>query len=481
MEGCLEDAPLLFPSAAARELGAHAAFRAAEADVTAAAPAAWRALELASSASGASSATARRPRRPRRSRRSAGATRRSAAPSRSPTGRPCRAAARRRAPPPTLTWTALPLPPAPGPPPPPPPPGRDMDDADWRLYDEVLVRSATVSDLPDDGPLRRLEAADDGGDGAARAAVRDRRFVARCVVALRRAAARGAWEASDDPADVSDLLRYAYAEFRDVAGLDAPGAAEAVAGATRAGAGQLREARAFARELRFFDCARAWDAATRGLRGERSAWLLGGGDGDPRDGGDGDPTRLDLRALKSGPLVDGLARLARLLEADGAAGASWDGADDDDDDDGAGTPPLRRLQRLRVARRVVSTSAARSRPSATRTRLAGAGAAAAGRLLRRDERRRRAPRRRRAVRARRAPPRGRARRRRAPLQVLNAALAGGALRAQFAAEREARRLLAPALHAACAAICGGTPPAGAALADAARALRGARRGAAPRT
>jgi len=480
------------------------------------------------------------------------------------------------------------------------------------------VRSATVSDLPDDGPLRRLEAADDGGDGAARAAVRDRRVVARCVVALRRAAARGAWEASDDPADVSvadalhallegapdalgaasravatlpaelkraedelarraglrrlaadraavalrargpgeaylpgvgdgggrafgagaradrwwdvdalppreraglgydaagaadalalrlgdpvlgalaarervlvamraahgrgdeDLLRHASAEFRDVAGLDGAGAAAAAAaGATRAGAGQLREARAFARELRFFDCARAWDAATRGLRGERSAWLLGGGDGDPRDGGDGDPTRLDLRALKSGPLVDGLSRLARLLEADGAAGASWDGADDDDDDDGAGAPPLRRLQRLRVARRVVSDlRGALAAVGDEDAALAGAGAAAAaaycgatsagvGRLVA-------------AARSALAALRHEAARvddahrykflnRGAGPEVLYAA--------QFAVEREARRLLAPALHAACAAICGGTPPAGAALADAARALRGAR-------
>ncbi|EGB03178.1 hypothetical protein AURANDRAFT_72781 [Aureococcus anophagefferens] len=560
MEGCLEDAPLPFPSAAARaELGAHAAFRAAEADVTA--RAALRAsggrLELAFL-------------RFRRLERDGAATAATAA---------LAALCRRHA----ALCRAVAL-------------------SDWaavRLYDEVLVRSATVSDLPDDGPLRRLEAADDGGDGAARAAVRDRRVVARCVVALRRAAARGAWEASDDPADVSvadalhallegapdalgaasravatlpaelkraedelarraglrrlaadraavalrargpgeaylpgvgdgggrafgagaradrwwdvdalppreraglgydaagaadalalrlgdpvlgalaarerDLLRYAYAEFRDVAGLDGAGAAEAAAaGATRAGAGQLREARAFARELRFFDCARAWDAATRGLRGERSAWLLGGGDGDPRDGGDGDPTRLDLRALKSGPLVDGLARLARLLEADGAAGASWDGADDDDDDDGAGTPPLRRLQRLRVARRVVSDlRGALAAVGDEDAALAGAGAAAAaaycgatsagvGRLVA-------------AARSALAALRHEAAR------VDDAHrykfLNRGAGAAQFAVEREARRLLAPALHAACAAICGGTPPAGAALADAARALRGAR-------
>ncbi|KAH8053860.1 hypothetical protein JL721_10665 [Aureococcus anophagefferens] len=275
-----------------------------------------------------------RPRRPRRSRRSAGATRR--LPRRRALRLGGRVAPRAPAPPPTLDLTRralLPLPPAPGPPPPPPPPGRDMDDADWcdawgfvaddarrkRLYDEVLVRSATVSDLPDDGPLRRLEAADDGGDGRRAAKGPRPPLSQRCVVALRRAAARGAWEASDDPADAlsptrstrlegaltrrapraaagrdaarelkraedelarragsapaadraADLLRYAYAEFRD-AGSTGARARRGQPLADAGAAGQLREARAFARELRF-DCARAWDAATRGLAAKRSA------------------------------------------------------------------------------------------------------------------------------------------------------------------------------------------------------------------
>ncbi|KAH8052378.1 pyridine nucleotide-disulfide oxidoreductase [Aureococcus anophagefferens] len=239
MEGCLEDAPLLFPSR-----GARGARRARGARWTPGAASRCRdAARWSSSAPKTSS----------RGARASGASRRIERPSR------LRARAGRGLPP----GAGDGAPPAPAP-------------AD-RWWD--------VDALP---PRERAGLGYDAAGAADALALRLGDPVLGALAARER-----------------DLLRYAYAEFRDVAGLDGAGAAEAAAaGATRAGAGQLREARAFARELRFFDCAR----------------------------------------------------------------------------------------RLRVARRVVSTSAARSRPSATRTRLwrraapplgayCGATSAGVGRLV----------------------------------------------------------------------------------------------------
>jgi hypothetical protein len=138
MEGCLEDAPLPFPSAAARaELGAHAAFRAAEADVTARAALRasggrlelaflrFRRLERDGAATAATAALAAL------CRRHAALCRAVALSDWAAVSRVARAAPGAVAYADPDPLGAPPRPPAPGPPPPPPPPGRDMDDADW--------------------------------------------------------------------------------------------------------------------------------------------------------------------------------------------------------------------------------------------------------------------------------------------------------------------------------------------------------------
>ncbi|KAH8096495.1 hypothetical protein JL720_3869 [Aureococcus anophagefferens] len=246
---------------------------------------------------------------------------------------------------------------APGPPPPPPPPGRDMDDADWcdawgfvadgarrkRLYDEVLVRSATVSDLPDDGPLRRLEA-----PTTAAAAPAPLIATAPAVAALPAELKR----AEDELARRAGLRR--LAADRAAVALRARGPGEAYLPASAAAAPPAPGA-----------ADRWWDVDALPPRERAGLGYDAAG-------------AADALALRLGDPADG-------------ARASWGGAGGGGGGSGAGTPPSGGSSGFASPAASSRTSAARSRPSATGRALApapppaaaycGATSAGVGRLV----------------------------------------------------------------------------------------------------